>query len=150
MLEVGSKAPEFSLPDQNGQVHNLSDYRGQRVILSFEGVRQTCYLYVNGSLAGYYEMGVGPFGFDITPWLAADGRNAIAIATEVTILDPVCVVLGGGVVRMPGFPLDELERRVKENLRIPDPRASLRLVLSSGDPEAGVVGAVINAVSLGR
>ena len=58
--------------------------RQQRVILSFEGVRQTCYLYVNGSLAGYYEMGVGPFGFDITPWLAASGRNVIAIATDNT------------------------------------------------------------------
>jgi len=75
---------------------------------------------------------------------------AIAIATEVTILDPVCVVLGGGVVRMPGFPLEELTRRVKENLRIPDPRASFTIMLSSGDPEAGVVGAVINAISLGR
>lgn len=75
---------------------------------------------------------------------------AIAIATEVTILDPVCVVLGGGVVSMPGFPLDRLTQRVKENLRIPDPRASLSLMLSSGDPEAGVVGAVINAISLGR
>ena len=75
---------------------------------------------------------------------------AIAIATEVTILDPVCVVLGGGVVGMPGFPLKTLTERVKENLRVPDPRASFKLELSSGDPEAGVVGAVINAVTLGR
>lgn len=35
MLEVGSKAPEFSLPDQNGQMHTLDDYRGQKVILYF-------------------------------------------------------------------------------------------------------------------
>lgn len=35
MLEIGSKAPEFSLPDQNGEVHNLSDYKGQKVILYF-------------------------------------------------------------------------------------------------------------------
>ncbi|MBQ9631526.1 MAG: peroxiredoxin [Lachnospiraceae bacterium] len=35
MLEIGTKAPEFSLPDQNGQVHTLSDYRGQKVILYF-------------------------------------------------------------------------------------------------------------------
>ena len=75
---------------------------------------------------------------------------AIAIATEVTILDPVCVVLGGGVVGMPGFPLKTLTERVKENLRVPDPRASFKLELSSGDPEAGVVGAVINAITLGR
>ena len=35
MLEIGTKAPEFSLPDQNGMVHNLSDYEGQKVILYF-------------------------------------------------------------------------------------------------------------------
>ena len=35
MLEVGTKAPEFSLPDQNGEVHNLSDYRGKKVVLYF-------------------------------------------------------------------------------------------------------------------
>ena len=35
MLEIGTKAPEFSLPDQNGQVHTLSDYKGQKVILYF-------------------------------------------------------------------------------------------------------------------
>lgn len=35
MIEVGTKAPEFTLPDQNGKEHSLSDYRGQRVILYF-------------------------------------------------------------------------------------------------------------------
>ena len=35
MLEAGSKAPDFTLPDQNGQMHSLSDYRGRKVILYF-------------------------------------------------------------------------------------------------------------------
>lgn len=35
MLEVGVKAPDFALPDQNGSVHKLSDYAGKRVILYF-------------------------------------------------------------------------------------------------------------------
>jgi peroxiredoxin Q/BCP len=35
MLEVGTKAPDFRLPDQNGQMHSLSDYLGQKVILYF-------------------------------------------------------------------------------------------------------------------
>jgi peroxiredoxin Q/BCP len=35
MLEIGTTAPEFTLPDQNGQMHSLSDYRGQKVILYF-------------------------------------------------------------------------------------------------------------------
>ena len=35
MLEIGTKAPEFTLPDQNGEMRSLSDYRGQKVILYF-------------------------------------------------------------------------------------------------------------------
>lgn len=35
MLEVGTKAPGFSLPDQNGELRSLSDYAGQKVILYF-------------------------------------------------------------------------------------------------------------------
>ncbi|SEA29780.1 peroxiredoxin Q/BCP [Lachnospiraceae bacterium NK3A20] len=35
MLAVGSKAPAFTLPDQNGVNHSLEDYKGQKVILYF-------------------------------------------------------------------------------------------------------------------
>ena len=35
MLETGTKAPDFTLPDQNGRMVSLSDYRGQKVILYF-------------------------------------------------------------------------------------------------------------------
>lgn len=35
MLEIGTKAPDFTLPDQNGEMHSLSDYKGQKVILYF-------------------------------------------------------------------------------------------------------------------
>lgn len=35
MLEVGTKAPVFTLLDQNGKIHSLEDYRGQKVILYF-------------------------------------------------------------------------------------------------------------------
>ena len=35
MLEIGSKAPDFLLPDQNGKVHSLADYKGKKVILYF-------------------------------------------------------------------------------------------------------------------
>lgn len=35
MLEVGMKAPEISLPDQNGTIHTLSEYKGKKVILYF-------------------------------------------------------------------------------------------------------------------
>ncbi len=35
MLSIGTKAPEFSLPDQNGTVRSLSDFSDRRVILYF-------------------------------------------------------------------------------------------------------------------
>lgn len=35
MLETGKKAPAFSLPDQNGVVHTLEEYKGKKVILYF-------------------------------------------------------------------------------------------------------------------
>lgn len=35
MLEIGTKAPAFSLPDQNGTVHTLEEYVGKKVILYF-------------------------------------------------------------------------------------------------------------------
>ena len=35
MLETGTKAPDFTLPDQNGDMHSLSDYLGKKVILYF-------------------------------------------------------------------------------------------------------------------
>lgn len=35
MLTVGTQAPAFSLPDQNGNIHTLEEYRGKKVILYF-------------------------------------------------------------------------------------------------------------------
>lgn len=35
MLEIGTKAPAFELPDQNGDIHRLEEYKGKRVILYF-------------------------------------------------------------------------------------------------------------------
>ena len=35
MLSIGTKAPDFTLPDQNGEMRSLSDYLGQKVILYF-------------------------------------------------------------------------------------------------------------------
>lgn len=60
------------------------EQRGKRVFLSFEGVRQTCYLYADGHLAGYRETGVGPFGFELTPFLREDGVHCITVATDNT------------------------------------------------------------------
>ena len=35
MLEVGTKAPEFTLPDKDGNPISLSDFAGKKVVLYF-------------------------------------------------------------------------------------------------------------------
>ena len=35
MLNIGTKAPDFSLPDQNGVIHSLAEYAGKRLVLYF-------------------------------------------------------------------------------------------------------------------
>ncbi len=34
-MQVGDQAPDFALPDQEGRIHRLSDYRGRWVVLYF-------------------------------------------------------------------------------------------------------------------
>lgn len=52
MLSVGTKAPDFSLYDRNGILHNLSDYtnRGQKILL---------YFYPKDNTAGCTKQAVG-------------------------------------------------------------------------------------------
>ena len=52
-----------------------------KAFLSFETVRQTVYLWVNGKFAGYYEAGIAPCAFDVTALLKA-GENVICVATD--------------------------------------------------------------------
>ena len=61
MLDVGMKAPDFCLNDQNGVQHRLSDYLGRKVVLYFYPrdntpgcTRQACAF--AGSYAGFREM----------------------------------------------------------------------------------------------
>jgi peroxiredoxin Q/BCP len=35
IITSGTSAPDFSLPDENGTLHRLSDYRGKNVVLYF-------------------------------------------------------------------------------------------------------------------
>jgi peroxiredoxin Q/BCP len=35
MIKIGTKAPSFSLPDQDGKMHALADYLGKKVLLYF-------------------------------------------------------------------------------------------------------------------
>ena len=68
---------------------------------------------------------------------------AAAVATEVNILDPDYVVLGGGLLQMQGFPLAYFEQQVRAHTRRPYPLENLRLVYAIARQENGILGAGI-------
>jgi thioredoxin-dependent peroxiredoxin len=66
-LEAGTKAPEFTLPDQDGTPVSLEDFKGQRVLLYFYPAddtpgctREACQF--NDNLAGFQAAGVPVIG----------------------------------------------------------------------------------------
>lgn len=67
---------------------------------------------------------------------------ALAIATEITILDPGSVILGGGIINMKSFPIDEFIDTIRENLRKPNPAQSVTFVRATNDKRSGVLGLV--------
>lgn len=54
-----------------------------KAFLTFETVRQTIYVWINGEFAGYYEAGVAPTAYDVTA-LVQSGENVICVATDNT------------------------------------------------------------------
>lgn len=71
-----------------------------------------------------------------------DGLS-IPIATELNIIDPDAVILGGGVVSMAGFPKSFLEERIRFHCRKPEPAGSLRFYYSHNAGENGVIGGAL-------
>lgn len=73
---------------------------------------------------------------------------ALAIATEVNIIDPNTVVLGGGVVAMRDFPRRALEQAVLRRVRRPLPADDLTFVYSDNSQFNGLLGGTIQALTL--
>ena len=74
---------------------------------------------------------------------------AITIAAEINILDPDCIIIGGGLPQMKGFPFKMLEKKILSCARKPYPAEGLVIHYSKGDQTDGVVGAAINGFRLG-
>lgn len=68
---------------------------------------------------------------------------AQVMATEMIILDPDRVLIGGGVAHMPGFPLEILRNKVTARLR--DPKAPTQWFTAPDAQRAGVIGAGLRA-----
>lgn len=65
---------------------------------------------------------------------------ALPIATEITILDPDYVILGGGVITMRDFPIALLEEEVTRRARHPLPAEDINFIYPDDSQSTGVVG----------
>ena len=71
---------------------------------------------------------------------------ALPIATEITLLDPDYVILGGGVFAMKAFPIETLLAEVKRQSRQPLPAEDLHFIIAEDSQIAGVLGGAITVM----
>jgi beta-galactosidase len=102
-------------------------YRGKKVFIEFEGVRQVGEVYLNGHLLGVSKTGFTPFGFDLTPYLRfGTAPNVLAVMCDNRFArDPLdqhtaaaLAKAGAGVPSTPNPNLAQLS--AKFNQTVPD------------------------------
>lgn len=70
---------------------------------------------------------------------------AQTVAAEVNLLDPDCIILGGGLLQMPGFPHEQLQEGIHRFARKPWPEGNLDVRISRPEQQNGPLGAAIYA-----
>lgn len=70
---------------------------------------------------------------------------AFAVSTEINILDPDYLLLGGGVLNMKGFPRRTLEELIRKHTRKPLPCGDLSIQYTEDDPDKSVIGGAVFA-----
>ncbi len=75
-----------SLPDDTCRYVKTFDapeeWKGKRVLIEFEGVRQAAEVWLNGKRVGMHQNGVMAFGMDLTPYLNRGGKNRLEVLTD--------------------------------------------------------------------
>jgi peroxiredoxin Q/BCP len=72
MLKIGSKAPEFTLPDQDGKMHSLKDQKGKWTLIYFYPKDDTpgCTVEactIRDNYASFKKMGITVWGISVDP-----------------------------------------------------------------------------------
>lgn len=73
---------------------------------------------------------------------------AIPMATEITLIDPDCIIMGGGVIATNGFPARALEEETAKRVRHPLPAEDLKFEYANDSQTNGVMGAGMKAQRL--
>lgn len=72
-------------------------------------------------------------------------RMAMTVATEINILNPHCILIGGGVPAMAAFPRDRLLERIRYYARKPYPANDLQVIFTDDEEDKCVIGAAMYA-----
>lgn len=75
-------------------------------------------------------------------------RMAMAVATEINLLDPEYILIGGGVPAMEAFPKERLFDRIRFHTRKPLPAEALEIIFTCDTEEKSVIGAAIYAIEM--
>lgn len=75
-------------------------------------------------------------------------RMASALATEINILNPNKIIVGGGIINMKDFPIDLYSKLLSKHVRKPYPLKDLDIVYTKDNEMAGVIGACIYALNM--
>jgi len=59
-----------------------TEWQGKRVLIEFEGARQSAEVWLNGQRLGLHQNGVMAFGFDLTPYLKYGQTNLLEVLTD--------------------------------------------------------------------
>ena len=75
--------------------------------------------------------------------LAQVDAMAATVATEVNILDPDYVIIGGGLPQMKGFPMEVFLQQIRVHTRKPMPLEDLQIRFARPNQDNGIIGAGI-------
>ena len=75
-------------------------------------------------------------------------RMAMTVATEINILNPHHILIGGGIPAMAGFPRELLVERIRVHTRKPLPAADLQVIFTEDPEDKAVIGAAIHAAKM--
>lgn len=82
--ESGPQKGQFSEAEYNPVGSYIREFeldpglKGERICITFEGVEQALYLWLNGQFVGYGEDSFTPSDFDLTPYIR-EGKNRLAV-----------------------------------------------------------------------
>lgn len=73
---------------------------------------------------------------------------SLPVASEITLLDPDCVILGGGVLYMKDFPMERFLDCIRLHTRSPYPSENLEFFFAEKSQASGVIGGAFSVFQI--